>query len=364
MIATVYNERHTIDGLLDSLRAQTRRPDEVVFCDGGSTDGTADYLREWLGAWEDAPAFKILVEVGANISRGRNLAIGAADGPIIAVTDAGVRLDPQWLEALGQPWEAATDLDDVPAVAGFFVPDLDTRAPNLAFATAMAATVLPLEDDIDPQRFLPSSRSVAFLKQTWRGAGEYPEWLDYCEDLIFDLRVNANGLHPAGDDQTSRQTSRQTSQFVWQPRARVHFRPRGDLGAFWRQYYLYARGDGKADLWRKRHALRYLVYAVIAPALLGHALGGRWGREWGWLGLAAGFAAYMTRPWQRVVHLGTALSIAEMAAALLWVPVIRIVGDLAKMAGYPVGMWWRWQNRQRPEIRWRQETTRSHDPAD
>ena len=40
VIATVYNERATIGRLLDSLAAQSRRPDEVVICDGGSSDDT------------------------------------------------------------------------------------------------------------------------------------------------------------------------------------------------------------------------------------------------------------------------------------------------------------------------------------
>ena len=30
--------------------------------------------------------------------------------------------------------------------------------------------------------------------------------------------------------------------------------------------------------------------------------------------------------------------------ALAWAPVIRVVGDVAKMLGYPVGVWWRWRH--------------------
>ena len=49
------------------------------------------------------------------------------------------------------------------------------------------------------------------------------------------------------------------------------FVPRESLRSFWTQYYRYARGDGKADLWRKRHAIRYATYFVAFPALIGHA---------------------------------------------------------------------------------------------
>jgi glycosyltransferase involved in cell wall biosynthesis len=45
VVATVLNEAQSLSRLLDSLAAQTRLPDEVVFCDGGSTDGTLPLLK-------------------------------------------------------------------------------------------------------------------------------------------------------------------------------------------------------------------------------------------------------------------------------------------------------------------------------
>ena len=78
--------------------------------------------------------------------------------------------------------------------------------------------------------------------------------------------------------------------------------------AFWTQYYRYARGDGKADLWRKRHAARYVVYLVLLPALLGHAFFGFFARWLGWLGLLVGVALYCRRPLERVVQLGQDLT--------------------------------------------------------
>jgi glycosyltransferase involved in cell wall biosynthesis len=338
VIATVYNEARAIARLLDSLAGQTRRPDEVVICDGGSTDGTVELIRAWAVQQQAAlPHVRVIVAPGANISRGRNLAIDAAAGPVIAVTDAGVRLENGWLEALVCPFEATGAHAPGPdAVAGFFVADAAG-----VFQTAMAATVLPMADEIDPARFLPSSRSVAFTKEAWAVAGGYPEWLDYCEDLVFDFRINA--LHPG-----------QSTGFVWAPEARVHFRPRESLSSFWTQYYRYARGDGKADLWRKRHAARYVTYGVLLPALLGHTLFGFFAKWLGWVGLAAGIAVYCGRPWQRLARLGRDLTPRERLAAALLVPVIRVVGDVAKMVGYPVGLWWRRRNRTRPELEWRE----------
>jgi GT2 family glycosyltransferase len=58
---------------------------------------------------------KIIVAPDANISEGRNLAIAAAAGPIIAATDAGVVLAPYWLEELIQPIRESWRETAVPA---------------------------------------------------------------------------------------------------------------------------------------------------------------------------------------------------------------------------------------------------------
>jgi glycosyltransferase involved in cell wall biosynthesis len=334
VIATVYNEGESLYRLLDSLATQTRPPDEVVVCDGGSSDNTVAILESYRA---HLPNLRVLVKPGANISQGRNLAIAAAHGPIIAATDAGVRLAPAWLEELTAPFEErGTGKQAKQAVAGFFVPDVSG-----IFQTAMAATVLPLVDEIDPGTFLPSSRSIAFTKEAWRQAGGYPEWLDYCEDLIFDLCLN------------EQQSTEGKGAFAWAPKAVVYFRPRTSLRSFWVQYYRYARGDGKADLWRRRHLIRYTTYLVLLPALLGHAFWGFFARWLGWLGLLVGIAAYCARPWRRLAQIGSELSPGAWMAAAALVPLIRLVGDWAKMAGYPVGVRWRRRHWQRPEIHWR-----------
>ena len=324
VIVTVLNEGESIRRLLDSLAAQTRPPDEVVIVDGGSTDDTVAQIE----AYRDRLPLRVMVEPGANISRGRNLAIAAARGPLIASTDAGVRLSPNWLAALTAPFESP---DPPQVVAGFFLPD-----PHTTFEVAMGATVLPEVSDIRPAAFLPSSRSVAFTKAAWERARGYPEWLDFCEDLLFDFALK----EIAGP-------------FVFVPEAVAHFRPRGSLRAFFRQYYRYARGDGKADLWRKRHAIRYLTYLVALPLLV--VLGGRVSAWWWLAGGVLGGAGMFLTPYRRLWRQWRSLSWRERLKAALWVPVIRITGDVAKMLGYPVGLWWRWKRLPTdPRLRWRE----------
>ena len=311
VVATVLNEAESLPRLLDSLAAQTRPPDEVIVCDGGSTDGTLSLLES-----EERLPLRVVRLSEANISRGRNAAIEAATGDVIAVTDAGVRLSPQWVEKIVEPFEDAS----TQVVAGFFHVD-----PQTAFETAMGATVLPALEDIDPAHFLPSSRSVAFRKSAWAAVGGYPGWLDYCEDLIFDFRLR---------DRFGR--------FVFAPEARVHFRPRSSLRAFFVQYYRYARGDGKAELWRRRHVIRYLTYLVAAPLIAATGLAAS---PWWWGLYMIAIPGMFWAGWRRLRRLWGGLSFGQKLQAALWVPVIRVTGDVAKMVGYPVGLWWRWRHR-------------------
>ena len=300
LIVTVLNEGDTIDALLQSIAAQRVAPDEVVIADGGSTDRTLDTLERWQGCLP----LRVIEAKGANISQGRNKAIAATDAELIAVTDAGVRLDPCWLEQLHTALTPRTDV-----VSGFFTADARST-----FERVLGATTLPDLEDVKPETFLPSSRSVLFRRRQWAAVGGYPEWLDYCEDLVFDFALKRNG-----------------AQIAFAPRAIAHFRPRATPTAFFRQYYLYARGDGKAGLWPRRHAIRYATYLFAALVLLR-------ARRWAWL-LALGGAVYTRRPYARLKR--ETLSRSEWPIALGSVPLIRLTGDVAKMLGYPVGICWR-----------------------
>jgi glycosyltransferase involved in cell wall biosynthesis len=340
VIFTVLNEAAALSHLLDSLAAQTRQPDEVVVCDGGSRDGTLDLLRA-----ERRLPLRVIECPGANISRGRNEAIAAATGDIIACTDAGVRLDPHWLEQITRFWIAdfgfsvpgpadadstvmrtsignqKSEIGNPNWVGGFFLPDTYST-----FEVAMGATVLPEPGDINPQTFLPSSRSVAYRKLAWQQAGGYPEWLDYCEDLVFDLHMR-EAFGPC--------------RFA--PNALVYFQPRTSLRAFYKQYYLYARGDGKANLWLKRHLIRYATYLIALPFLVcGIALAHDSALKLLFAAaLVSGIALYTRTPYRRLQHAWKRLSTIERVKATLLVPIIRVVGDVAKMIGYPAGVYWR-----------------------
>ena len=317
LIATVLNEGDNIHVLFDSIKRGTRPPDEIVIVDGGSQDDTLAIMR---GYANELP-LRLFVEAGCNISRGRNRAIAEARGDIIAVTDAGVRLHEAWLEEITRP---LLDVVGLNVVGGFFQAD-----PQTAFEAALGATTLPLAGEVDSATFLPSSRSLAFRKAAAEDIGGYPEWLDFCEDLVFDLRLR-----------------QQAGPFAFAPAALVYFRPRRSLRQFVRQYFLYARGDGKANLWLKRHLIRYLTYFVLAPAIL---VAGAIIDPALWLLYLVGGAVYLAQPFRRLPFV---LRRAPDRSWRVWlcciglIPLIRFIGDAAKMIGYPVG--WRWRLAQRP----------------
>ncbi len=316
LIATVLNEGDSIHHLFNSILAQTRPPDEIVIVDGGSSDNT----RAIIEGYRDRLPLRLLVAPGCNISQGRNRAIAAACGDIIAVTDAGLRLSETWLAAISAPLLRDPDLH---GVAGFFLAD-----PQTAFEVALGASTLPLPDEIQAQTFLPSSRSIAFRKAAAMEVAGYPEWLDYCEDLIFDLRFRAK-----------------FGPFAFEPAAVVYFRPRQSIGSFYRQYFLYARGDGKANLWLKRHVIRYAAYWLLAPTL---CLLGLLIEPILWALFLPCAALYLYQPYRRlpvIMRRWQGRSLAAWLYCIGLIPILRALGDIAKMRGYPLGKLWRMRNK-------------------
>jgi hypothetical protein len=170
---------------------------------------------------------------------------------------------------------------------------------------------------------------VALTKAAWEAVGGYPEWADTCEDLLFDLELKRRGY-----------------RFAFVPGAAVRFRPRSTVRAYLRQYYTYARGDGVGHLWGWRHALRYGFYAGLLAVVV---LARRWPGAW-FLTLPPLFL-YLRRPMGRTWRRGRGLPRARRWLAVALVPAIRVLGDLAKMVGYPVGVALRLSKRAGPDAR-------------
>jgi glycosyltransferase involved in cell wall biosynthesis len=306
LCATIFNEADSVAAWMESIFAQTRQPEEIVLCDAGSSDGTIEHV-EAIASRD--PRVRLIVEPGANVPEGRNVAIAAAAGPTIAITDAGTILDRDWLERLIAPLDADEDLA---VSAGFYRP-----AGRNAFERILATVITPRRRDLPADGFPPSSRSVAFRKSWWEKVGGYPSWLRAGEDLVFDFRLRDLG-----------------ARFGFAPEAIVSWYPRPRMRDFFAQYRHYARGDGHGHLFTRRHAIRYAAYAGGT----GLAVASRRSRAARVL-LAVGMYLHFGKFLARVHDEKPLEGSLGMAAAYGLTPVIVVVGDAAKMVGYPQGLW-------------------------
>jgi glycosyltransferase involved in cell wall biosynthesis len=300
-ICTLKNEGTSVAEFLDTLLLQSRPPDEIIIVDGGSTDATLTIIEDYIK--RGAP-IKLIVEPGANIARGRNIAIKTASHDIIASTDAGCRVDKRWLENLVRPFE---ERPDVEVVSGWYEPDARTKFEEYA-AWLMFPALETVKKHAD--RFLPSSRSVAYKKKAWERAGGYPEWLYTAEDTLFDLNLKKAGC-----------------KFSFAGDAVVFWRVRPTLAKYAKAIYLYARGDGQAGLFPGRVVYLDMVYAAGLALLLAGLV---W--QWAWLLLAVGILVYLLRP---TIPAFRKLRGARVAAI---VPALLLTRDVARMSGYAVGL--------------------------
>jgi glycosyltransferase involved in cell wall biosynthesis len=216
---TLLNERDNVEALIDSIRIQTRKPDEVVIVDGGSTDGTIDYLAMQRD-------IRLIVEPTCNmrctnspVARGRNRAIRAAQGHWIIITDAGCVLHPRFIEQMS-PKIGGPDV-----IYGRTIISQDTL-------TQKAIAIILGESR-------QSHRAVAFKKSL----GGYVEKSLTAEDTLW----NAKGIKSR-----------------YNPQAIVYWNPPKTVGRFLRQMYRYSKGDAISGTHGKMHTAKLLKWGLFA----------------------------------------------------------------------------------------------------
>jgi glycosyltransferase involved in cell wall biosynthesis len=242
VIVPVRDEEQSIRELLDSLLQQTRPPDEIVIADGGSIDATPQIIEQYIK--QGAPV-RLLRAGPALPGRGRNVGAAAAKFDWLAFTDAGIRLDRDWLENL----IARAEQDEaIELVYGSWEPIIDSFFKECA-AIAYVPPPLTVSNGVvmRPRAVV----SMLLRRDAWAKVAGFPEDLRSAEDLLFMNRLEATGYRA-----------------VFEPRAQVHWNLRATLADTFKRFVIYSRNNIRAGLWRQWQATILTRYAVLLVLLL------------------------------------------------------------------------------------------------
>ena len=305
LIMTVLNESDLLPKWFKNISIQTKQPDEIVIVDGGSGDETWEYL---LKMSEKMPNLKVFREPG-NIAHGRNFAIRKSTGNLIVSTSAGCTYSPNWFKMITEPF---ADKNVAWATTGFgpWLEQGDSMLTQL-----IAAASIPQRNEFR-RNWLPSSRSVAFLRDRWQTAGGYPEWVSNCEDELFDKKLIRKEGSPV---------------FIREPL--VFWRPRTSLAKFFKMLFGYSRGEGLASLSVQRHILRMVSYFLSVIFVIFSA----WYSPLYLLIIAALTLGYFDRYWKRWMAITPGRAFVFSFFGMLILPMVVIFGDLAKILGFITG---------------------------
>ena len=231
LIISTYNDEKTISDQLTSVLNQTVAPNEIIILDALSQDKTASIIKSFKDE-----RIK-LIEMEVDIGTGRNVAISEAENDLILVTDGGCILEENWAEEMLKPFKNPK----VSVVGGVFKP----FAKNYFEECEGVIVCKPIEK-IDENKFLPSSRSLAFRKGAWEAVGGYPVHEIGGEDTLFNLKLKEKGY-----------------SFHITKKAIVKWGMRSPLKSFIRQFYLYGAGDARiGNIYKMKVNFLFCIFSL------------------------------------------------------------------------------------------------------
>jgi len=240
LVIPMKNESDSLEALIESVESQTFQFDEIVLVDGGSTDDTVK-LAEQLVAKN--PRLKLIKTPEASPGKGRNIGIENARNEMIALTDAGIKLEKDWLEHLTKAAEGSPESD---MIYGNYSPNTNSLFEKCAAITY----VVPQRKDTIRGK---SIASLLLKKNVWCAIGGFPD-LRAAEDLIFMETAERQGF-----------------KSVFAPAAKVHWQLQPTFSSTFRKFVLYSKHNvwaGRAWDWHYGVAKQYLfVLPFIALAI-------------------------------------------------------------------------------------------------
>jgi len=98
VVIPAYNAQAYIGEALDSVSTQSRRPEQIIIVDDGSSDDTAERIREWERQYNGE--LHLLQQSNQGVSAARNTGIRYAKTDLVALLDADDVFLPHHLEQL------------------------------------------------------------------------------------------------------------------------------------------------------------------------------------------------------------------------------------------------------------------------
>lgn len=294
LIVPMLNEAASLPALLDAICAQTRRPDEIIFVDSGSTDGSLSIIADWWknNGWQDAVC-RVEVNPGGFPGYNRNIGVRSTSCPWIAFVDCGVYPENDWLEKLLDCVSGGGSLA-VFGMCGFSAEGAVPRAAcALSYGVGSEHPVLP---------------ASLIHRNVFAEIGLFEEHLRSAEDLkwmaLFETRFNSR---------------------IRCAQARVHYRhfPSSliDIARKWHQYQ---KNGIKAGLCKRQSAAFALVIGIGLVTML----------------FDSGFAV-----WSGIVYILLRGVVDPMRRSRLWnwwgnkpalillAPIVALIIDTAKLTG-------------------------------
>ena len=177
LVIPILNEAESLPELLQALKAQSHRPDEIIFSDAGSNDGSPALIEDWWcrEGWDGGNCC-VLAQPAAMPGAGRNAGVRAARNEWIAFVDGGITPASDWLEQLCRHAQATQ------ASAVFGLCHFSAQAPLAKAVCALSyghGAVHPV---------IPAS---LFARRVFAEIGEFPSHLRAGEDLVWMAALQA-----------------------------------------------------------------------------------------------------------------------------------------------------------------------------
>jgi len=187
VVIPCYNGESFLGEALESVRAQTRQPQEILVINDGSTDRTADIAR----SFDEVRLLENSLNMGPSVTRNR--ALIEARGSLIAFLDADDVWLPHHLETVVGLLEKHADVGAAFSAVEFFGQRQGVwRAGQLPEAEPTDAFWECLRHNTVPQMSVVARRSSLALVGGWqqpspihRTAADYDVWLRLSRHTLF-----------------------------------------------------------------------------------------------------------------------------------------------------------------------------------